>query len=77
MEFLGRRPELKALNDAWSRERSGFIPIYGRRRVGKSELIVHFMRNRPGLYFVGKRAPGQTQIADFLGAADRYINAGT
>jgi len=57
VEFLGRRPELKALNDAWSRERSGFIPIYGRRRVGKSELIVHFMRNRPGLYFVGKRAP--------------------
>ena len=74
MEFLGRRPELKALNDAWSRERSGFIPIYGRRRVGKSELIVHFMGNRPGLYFVGKRAPGQTQIAEFLGAAARALN---
>jgi uncharacterized protein len=74
MGFHGRRLELKALNDAWSSGRSGFIPIYGRRRVGKSELIVHFMRNRPGLYFVGKRAPGQAQVAEFLEAAARVLN---
>src|ERR1700719_4344707 len=74
MGFHGRRLELKALNDAWSSERSGFIPIYGRRRVGKSELIVHFMRHRPGLYFVGKRAPGQAQLAEFLEAAARVLN---
>jgi AAA+ ATPase superfamily predicted ATPase len=73
MEFHGRHRELKALQEAWSSGRSGFIPIYGRRRVGKSELIVRFMDEKPGLYFVGKRAPGQTQLAEFLAAAARAL----
>ncbi len=73
MSFLGRTRELKALQEAWSAARSGFIPIYGRRRVGKSELIVHFMSGKPGLYFVGKRATGEAQLQEFLEAAARAI----
>lgn len=34
------------------------MPILGRRRVGKSELILHFLRDKPGLSTVGKLAPG-------------------
>lgn len=73
MNFLGRTRELKALQEAWSAARSGFIPIYGRRRVGKSELIVHFMSGKPGLYFVGKRASGGAQLQEFLEAAARAL----
>ncbi|MCL4176523.1 MAG: ATP-binding protein [Verrucomicrobia bacterium] len=73
MKFLGRTRELKALQEAWSAARSGFIPIYGRRRVGKSELIVHFMSDKPGLYFVGKRASGEAQLQEFLEAAARAV----
>ena len=73
MNFQGRDRELKTLQAAWRSERSGFIPIYGRRRVGKSELIVHFMSGKPGLYFVGKRAPGGAQLQEFLEAAARAV----
>jgi hypothetical protein len=73
MSFLGRTREVKALQEAWSSARSAFIPIYGRRRVGKSELIVHFMSGKPGLYFVGKRASGEAQIQEFLEAAARAV----
>jgi hypothetical protein len=73
MSFLGRSRELKVLQDAWSAARSGFVPIYGRRRVGKSELIVHFMSGRQGLYFVGKRASGEAQLQEFLEAAARAV----
>jgi AAA+ ATPase superfamily predicted ATPase len=45
---------------------SNLIPIYGRRRIGKSELILHFKGNRPGIYFVGKQAPTSLQIHEFL-----------
>jgi hypothetical protein len=73
MNFWGRTHELKALQEAWTAGRSGFIPIYGRRRVGKSELIVRFMSGKPGLYFVGKRASGEAQLQEFLEAAARAL----
>ena len=39
MKFVGRKRELRALEDAFQSHDSSFIPIYGRRRVGRSELI--------------------------------------
>jgi uncharacterized protein len=66
MEFLGREAELAALEAAYASPQSAFFPIYGRRRVGKTELILRLMRGRLGLYFLGKRAPAGEQIREFL-----------
>ncbi|HKI05731.1 MAG TPA: ATP-binding protein [Thermoanaerobaculia bacterium] len=67
--FVGRREELRVLEDAYERPGSALIPLYGRRRVGKSELILHFLKERPGIYFLGKQAPAGMQIHEFLGEA--------
>jgi uncharacterized protein len=67
--FIGRSNELRALNQAYEVPGSAFIPIYGRRRVGKSELIVQFLKDRPGIYFLGKQAPAALQIREFLSEA--------
>jgi AAA+ ATPase superfamily predicted ATPase len=67
--FIGRQDELKVLTDAYEAPASAFIPIYGRRRIGKSELILHFLQDRPGIYFLGKQAPAGMQIREFLGEA--------
>lgn len=64
--FVGRRRELRALEDAYAGSDSAFVPIYGRRRVGKSELILRFLENKPGVYFLGKKAPAGMQIREFL-----------
>ncbi|NJN63687.1 MAG: ATP-binding protein [Acidobacteria bacterium] len=64
--FIGRERELQLLGDAHRSEEAAFIPIYGRRRVGKSELIVRFMKAAGGLYFLGKQAPAGLQLAEFL-----------
>src|SRR6516225_9991638 len=74
MSFFGRKRELELLQSAWRSDRAAFIPIYGRRRVGKSELILHFMSGKDGLYFMGKRAPGAAQLQEFLEAAARAVN---
>ncbi len=73
MQFHGRLPELKILRDQRDAKRSGFVPVYGRRRVGKSELIIRFMEGK-GVYFVGKQAPGATQIREFLGVSARALD---
>jgi AAA+ ATPase superfamily predicted ATPase len=67
--FIGRQNELQVLNAAYEGPESALIPIYGRRRVGKSELILHFLDGRPGIYFLGKQAPAGMQIREFLGEA--------
>ena len=75
MNFHGRIRQLKLLQQAWHQEKGAFIPIYGRRRVGKSELIVRFMADkRGGIYFVGKRAPGESQLQEFLETAAQALN---
>jgi RNA polymerase sigma factor (sigma-70 family) len=42
VDFLGRTRELKELREVWSSGRSGFIPIYERRRVGNGIAAVDF-----------------------------------
>ncbi len=45
--FVDRDEELKALNRAW-RERPGLVIVYGRRRIGKTRLIMEWLRARNG-----------------------------
>ena len=72
--FIGRQEELKVLTAAYESPASALIPIYGRRRIGKSELILHFLQDRPGLYFLGKQAPAGMQIREFLGEAAHLLD---
>lgn len=64
--FLGRSRELKALADAWKKPEGAFWPVYGRRRVGKSAMIRHFISKRRGIYYVGKQAPPDLQLREFM-----------
>lgn len=61
------------LEDAYRAPRSGFIPVYGRRRVGKSELILRFLDGKPGIYYLGKTAPGLLQLRELLREAARVV----
>ncbi len=49
--FIGRQSEMKTLEREFNRE-SGFVVIYGRRRVGKTTLIKEFIKNKNALYFI-------------------------
>ena len=44
MDFIGRTSELATLNAELERG-SGFVVIYGRRRVGKTTLIKEFIKD--------------------------------
>src|SRR4030095_16999737 len=72
--FGGRAAELKLLEEAWGRRESAFIPIYGRRRIGKSELILHFLRGKQAIYHVGKVAPAALQRRNSLEEAARVLD---
>jgi AAA+ ATPase superfamily predicted ATPase len=64
--FLGRTSELALLSEQYKSRHGSLVPIYGRRRVGKSELILHFIGSRRAIYYVGKTAPAALQMREFL-----------
>lgn len=72
--FIGRHDELAVLEKAYHDPASAFLPVYGRRRVGKSELILHFLQSKPGIYFLGKKAPAALQVREFLTEAAAVID---
>jgi uncharacterized protein len=65
-EFMGRARELATLEAAFQSPESAFIPLYGRRRVGKSALLTRFVGTHRGIYFVGKQAAPELQLREFL-----------
>lgn len=72
-DFVGRGAELGVLEAAWKAPGGAFIPVYGRRRVGKSELILRFLAKKPAIYHVGKVAPAAPQLREFLAEAARTL----
>ena len=64
MKFVNRKNELKILEEEYQREESSMVIIYGRRRVGKTELIRQFIKNRPAIYFL---ATEEAESMEFSG----------
>jgi uncharacterized protein len=51
-DFVGRRSELKVLEQRYASPRSEMVPVYGRRRVGKTELLLRFASGKPTVLFI-------------------------
>lgn len=65
--FLGRKDELKILNEHYESGKAELVIIYGRRRIGKSEIIKHFIKDKPSLYFEAiENVSQKEQINHFL-----------
>lgn len=51
-KFINRKNELKTLEDEYKRKDSSFVVVYGRRRVGKTKLITHFINDKRSIYYL-------------------------
>ena len=57
-QFINREGELAYLKTKLEEQTPQLLIIYGRRRVGKTELLIQFMRenpNVPSIYFLAGR----------------------
>ena len=52
MRFIDRIREMDTLEREYRRDEASMVIIYGRRRVGKTELIRYFIKDKPALYFL-------------------------
>lgn len=72
MKFIGRDDELNALEREYSRD-SGFVVIYGRRRVGKTTLIKEFIKNKDAFYFLATEEIESQSMKRFAGVLSRTM----
>jgi AAA+ ATPase superfamily predicted ATPase len=69
--FLNRTHELDLLQRWWEGDQPELITMYGRRQVGKTELLVHFIAGRPAIYFYADRQ----LVGDHLRASTEQVLA--
>ncbi len=62
MKFVGRQYEITELNKQYDSNQFEMSIIYGRRRVGKTYLIRHFLEKHSGSYFVAIEANAQINL---------------
>jgi AAA+ ATPase superfamily predicted ATPase len=67
MPFYHREDELAALAERWASRRGEFFVLYGRRRVGKSELLLRSAEGRRALYFEATSGSRQDHLDDLSG----------
>lgn len=74
MRFVDRKAELESLGRFYKEERFQFIPIYGRRRVGKTRLVQEFMKDKPAIYFLADSVAEQEQLKNLGREVGGFFN---
>jgi AAA+ ATPase superfamily predicted ATPase len=66
-DFIGRDIELELLDKLWNSPKATLLILYGRRRVGKTRLLTHWLQKYPGraLYWVAEPATALEQLRSF------------
>ncbi|AEK72128.1 hypothetical protein GQS_01125 [Thermococcus sp. 4557] len=71
---MDRKRELEFLEKRYRSDKAELLIIYGRRRIGKTELLLQFARDKPHVYFLATEKPYhenlrelQKLLAEFLG----------
>ena len=70
--FIGRERELASLNKLYSSGKFEFVVLYGRRRVGKTALINHFIDGKPAIYFMGVESNAKQNLENFSKSIIEY-----
>lgn len=74
MKFINRTAESDKLNNLWKKKTAQLVVIYGKRRVGKTELIKQFIKGGKGIYFLADKRSHKEQLLEFARVTGNYFN---
>ncbi|MFZ1399742.1 MAG: ATP-binding protein [Candidatus Promineifilaceae bacterium] len=74
--FVGRSRELQVLNNLWESSKAALLILYGRRRVGKTRLLTHWLQQHAdgGLYWVAEPSSSLSQLRSFSQALMAFMD---
>jgi len=71
--FIGRTEEFNFLNERVKSDRFEMIPIYGRRRVGKTRLLEEFTKNKNTIFFTADQHGEESNLSNLSWAITSTI----
>ena len=74
MDFVNRTSELATLNKLHAASGFQFVPIYGRRRIGKTRLVREFIRGKKAIYFLADSVSETEQLKNLGRALGEYFS---
>ncbi len=74
IRFINREEEMAVLEEEWKRKNASFVVVYGRRRVGKTELALRFLEKHRGIYYLADRKTYPENLEGFQRAAAEYTH---
>jgi len=63
--FIDRKTELELLGQRYRSNQAELFVLYGRRRVGKTELLHAFCADKPHIFFIATLSSDSEQLATF------------
>jgi len=74
--FVDRGEEIKSLNESYQNlsKKSALVVVYGRRRIGKTELLRNFLAGKEGVYLLATLQPIAQNIANFSQRAAEFFH---
>jgi len=72
--FVGREQELRFFNDRYNAPGGQLIILYGRRRIGKTEILYKFCEGKPHVFYSCRELSDAKQLAAF---SERILKAGS
>jgi len=73
MKLINRTEELERLNRVVNLNKSSLIVIYGRRRIGKTRLLLEWVKKNNGLYWVADESSSSMQRLYFSQSVNKII----
>ena len=73
-KFINRTREMKILEDFYNEGKPKLIILYGKRRVGKTEILNEFSKRHKALYLVARQESSQDQLRKMSKEIAEYFN---
>lgn len=77
-QFINRTKELTWLNERYEAisKEAQLLVIYGKRRVGKTELVRHFLKNKPHVYYLASRGNAESHLQSAVSVLTQKLGPG-
>ena len=72
--FIDRKDETDFLEERYNKPGFDFFVIYGRRRIGKTELIKNFLKNKPHIYMLCNKAGTAANVSRFKQEVSKLLS---
>jgi len=72
--FVNRNEELELLENKYNSNNFELIVIYGRRRIGKTELVKRFIKDKDSIYYLCRETTPIDNIRSFKEVSNDIIN---